>query len=94
MVIRRDTSLDVNLKAEPPVKNTVYFCKYYQAVCVVVEHNTRYGWFVVEFPNGTKRRYTDSTSNNWYFRKATKEEYANYRLSQANRSIDDSWREL
>ena len=94
MVIRRDTSLDVNLKAEPPVKNTVYFSLYFQRVCVVVDYDRKYGWFIVEFSDGNRRRYSDNTGNNSLFRKATKEEYANYRLSQANRSIDDSWREL
>lgn len=93
MVIRRDTSLGVNFRVEPPVKNSVYFNKYYQDVCVVVEYDLKYGWFIVEYSNGRRVKYSSSTGNSYLFRKATKEEYADYRLSQANRSIDDSWSE-
>ena len=91
MVIRRNTSLDINFDKEAPVINSVYFHKYSGRVCVVIDYDSYYGWFIVRFADGSTKKYGSLKSSNPFFRKATIEEYADYRLSQANRSIDDTW---
>lgn len=93
MVIRRDTSLDVNFKHKPPQVGDVMWHLSSESIVEVIEVNEKYGWFKVQFPNGVIRKFSSTGGSNCLFRYLTPEQFADHRLAQANTNPNDSWRE-
>ncbi len=93
MVIRRDMSLDVNFKHKPPRVQDVLLHRKSKRICVIMDWNEYHGFMWVQYQNGQRKRYTTQGGSDFLFRYLTQEEFADYRLSQANSNSNDSWRE-
>jgi|WetSurMetagenome_2_1015567.scaffolds.fasta_scaffold1021075_2 hypothetical protein len=93
MVIRYDISLVVSFKHKPPRVQDVLLHKSSNTICVVMDINDYHGIVWVQYQNGKRKRYTTRGGSDFLFRYLTKEEFADYRLLQANSRSDDSWRE-
>lgn len=93
MVIRRDTSLDSNFRYNPPQVGDCYLHIKSGLIGEVTEVSNEFGCFYLRYSPELTKRYVSTGGSDGLFRRLTREEFADYRLSQANSNANDSWRE-
>jgi hypothetical protein len=93
MVIHNPHNLKVSFKVRPPQVQDILFHIDGNRCCEIISVDPQWGRFTVKFINGEIRNYVSTGGSDLIFRYLTCEELADYRLAQATRNSDDSWRE-